>query len=334
MASPHKHYIEYLIHTPNNYTATHMSKHHASLSHDEISRFLGSKKLSSRSLWRTVRSELEDTVDGMLIVDDSVHLKRYSRFIKLVKRQYSGNEKGVVQGIGIVNLVHSSGNDGDYFPIDYRIYHPETDGKTKNAHFQAMFKHVVNHKNLQTRTIAFDTWYASATNLKLIHRSNWRFFTTLKTNRLVSLSKEIGYQSLESLDFTPKTLQTGLIIRLKKIPFPVKLFKFESPDGHIDWIITNDLDETVNLFVAELKNDNRWQVEVFHREIKQLTGIQKCQARTERSQRNHIASSYQAWLSLKIAAKKAKTTIYQIKESLWSEYLIQQLATPTIKAVF
>ncbi|WP_334470334.1 transposase [Arsenophonus sp. PmNCSU2021_1] len=34
--------------------------------------------------------------------------------------------------------------------------------------------------------------------------------------------------------------------------------------------------------------DARWSVEVYHREVKQNCGIERCQARTSRAQRNHI----------------------------------------------
>ena len=43
------------------------------------------------------------------------------------------------------------------------------------------------------RTILFDSWYAGSANLKRIHHTEWAFFTTRKTNRLVSLSKASGY---------------------------------------------------------------------------------------------------------------------------------------------
>jgi hypothetical protein len=66
--------------------------------------------------------------------------KRYSQFIELVKRQYSGAEHGLVRGIGIVNLVHGAGSDGDFWPIDYRIYAPDADGKTKSDHFREMIQ--------------------------------------------------------------------------------------------------------------------------------------------------------------------------------------------------
>ena len=35
----------------------------------------------------------------------------------MVKRPYSGNVDGMVTGIGLVNLVHSSGEAGDYLPL-------------------------------------------------------------------------------------------------------------------------------------------------------------------------------------------------------------------------
>jgi hypothetical protein len=36
---------------------------------------------------------------------------------------------GLVNGIRIVNLVYSCGENDPYYPIDYRIYDPTCDGK-------------------------------------------------------------------------------------------------------------------------------------------------------------------------------------------------------------
>lgn len=162
-----KDYIEYLIITQINYTCTNLAHHKQTLSHDAVSDFL-------------YRSDLSASDNAMIIVDDSVQEKRYARFIELVKRQYSGNTKSVVNGIGLVNMVYSTGNDGDFYPIDYRIYHPETDHQTKNQHFRTMFMDLINNKQLKVSQIIFDSWYASCDNLKLIHRAGWTFFTTLK----------------------------------------------------------------------------------------------------------------------------------------------------------
>ena len=82
------------------------------------------------------------------------------------------------------------------------MYASDVDGKAKNDHFQKMFVNAVDQKQIHARTVLFDGWYASAENLKLIHRRNRTFFTTLKSNRLVSLSKEQGYLHLEEVEWT------------------------------------------------------------------------------------------------------------------------------------
>src|SRR5512136_2859756 len=139
-------YVEYLISTVVNYTGSHLAEHLDNVSHDVITDYLRSERLTAHSLWGLVQHLLTDGPDTFLIVDDSVQDKRYSRFIELVKRQYSGAEHGLVRGIGVVNLVHSSGREGDFYPIDYRIYAPEADGKTKNDHFHEMVVRAVSDK--------------------------------------------------------------------------------------------------------------------------------------------------------------------------------------------
>ncbi|WP_026262133.1 IS701 family transposase [Spirosoma panaciterrae] len=326
-------YIEYLLSTPFNYTCTNMADHKPNLSHDVVSDFLRRERFTPADLWAIVQPYITDSVTASVLVDDSVQDKRYSHFIELVKKQYSGNEHGTVKGIGLVNFVHTAGNDEPHWPIDYRIFHPETDGKTKNDHFQEMFKRLITHKHLKARRILFDSWYASVDNLRLIHRAEWTFFTTLKSNRLVSLHRDTGYQHLDTLGFTEQTLITGLLVKLKEIPFKVKLFKLVAPNGDIDWVITNDLDVSVNRFVAELANDTRWQIETFHRSFKQLTGSERCQCRKARSQRNHLACCYQAWVALQVKANQVGQTIYQLRTGLFSDYLRHELANPRIQAI-
>jgi hypothetical protein len=327
-----KQYVEYLISTPKNCTCTYLAEHLEEVSHDVVNDFLRQKRFMPREVWKLVKDRIEDSKEACLSVDDSVQDKRYSRFIELVRAQYSGNEHRVIKGIGVVNLVHSGGKEEDFYPIDYRVYAPDVDGKTKNDHFQEMFVNAVDQKQIQARTILFDGWYASAENLKLIHRRKRTFFTTLKSNRLVSLSKEQGYLHLEELEWTADRLAHGVVVKLKEVPFHVRLFKLVAPDGDIDWVITNDLDETVTAQVAEESSDVRWQVEELHRGLKQLTGTERCQCRAARAQRNHLACCYHAWVSLKVKANELGHTMYALRESLFSHYLRAELQHPHIVA--
>jgi hypothetical protein len=325
-------YVEYLICTVGNFTGTNLAEHLEEVSHDTITDYLQTERLTAGILWELVEGMIVDSPDAFLIVDDSVQDKRYSRFIELVKLQYSGAEHGLVRGIGIVNLVHSAGAQQDFYPIDYRIYAPDQDGKTKNEHFGEMVRNALLVKGIQAKRILFDTWYASADNLKLVHRLGLTFFTTLKSNRMVSVSKEAGDIHLDQIEWTTERLENGLMVKLKEVPFKVRLFKVAATNGDIDWVITNCSDETLTTQAAQNVSDVRWQVEELHRGLKQLTGTEKCQCRKGRSQRNHIACCYHAWLSLKVKAKELGKTLYQTKHDLLSDYLRAELRQPRIHA--
>ena len=239
-------YVEYLVSTPINYTCANLAEHLEGMSHDVVSDFLKRERLTARHLWELVAEQIDDSPDACLIIDDSVQDKRYSRSIEMVKLQYSGAEGGLVRGIGVVNLVHTSGEDGECYPIDFRIYAKEADGKSKNDHFQELLLRAVGDKQIQAKTVLFDSWYGSWRNLKLVHRLGLTFYTTLKANRMVSLSAEDGYSHLDAIDWNDARLTHGIIVKLKKVPFKVRLFKVVALNGDIDWVITNDLDETVN----------------------------------------------------------------------------------------
>ncbi len=359
-------YIEYLIATPGNYTCTNLADHlegEQAVSHDAVSDFLRRERVTPSRLWAVVAPLLKDRTDSYLIVDDSVQDKNYSKKIEMVKLQYSGAAGGLVRGIGVVNLLHSDGeeffhSDGEeFYPVDLRIYDPEGDGKTKNDHFIEMLVRAKSDKGLRANTVLFDAWYASVDNLKKIHRLGMVFVTTLKSNRLVSVSKKIhrkegGYVHLDALAWDKDSLEYGQLVKLKELPFLLRLFKMVATNGDIEWVITNrglsdeldaDADELdadaqggshARLTAGDVQRENavRWQIEQLHRELKQLVGTEKCQCRKARSQRNHLALCYLAWLSLKAHAKKLCTTLYDARSTLFRDYLRAELRQPTIQA--
>lgn len=324
-------YIEYLISTPVNYTCTNLAEHLEGVSHDAVSDYLQREKLTARQVWERVKPLLNDSEQAYLIVDDSVQNKQYARKIELVKKQYSGAEHGLVRGIGVVNLVHTDGQD--FYPVDYRIYAPEADGKTKNDHFREMLLRAKSDKQLQARTLLFDSWYASVDNLKLIVRLNMFFVTTLKENRLVSLTKEQGYIHLLDIDWTLERLEHGVPVKLKEVPFMVQLFKIVATHGDIEWVITNHVPGSFTSQAIQDENALRWQIEQLHRELKQLTGSEKCECRKARSQRTHLACCYLAWLSLKVKASELSQTLYQLQHDLLRDYLRAELRCPRIPAL-
>ncbi len=58
----------------------------------------------------------------------------------VTRRQYSGNEHRVLRGIGVVSCVYVNPETGQFWVIDYRIYEPDEDGKTKLDHVVEMLQ--------------------------------------------------------------------------------------------------------------------------------------------------------------------------------------------------
>ena len=74
----------------------------------------------------------------------------------------------------------------------------------------------------------------------------------------------------------------------------------------------------------------RWKIEEFHREAKQLTGLEKCQCRSSRIQRNHITCAMLVWGCMKRVANRMNKTIYNVKYDLLKDYLVQELRSPRV----
>lgn len=107
-----------------------------------------------------VKPHIQGGADSFLIVDDSVQDKKYSKFIELVKKQYSGNVHGTICGIGVVNRVHANGAERDFYPIDFRIYAPDNGKKAKNDHFREMFIRLVIPPHLIGCKIALYAYFS------------------------------------------------------------------------------------------------------------------------------------------------------------------------------
>ena len=82
-----------------------MADHHPGFSHDAINRFLMEDEVSSDAVWQSIGHLVRRSENACLIFDDTVLDKRHSFKLEWVRRQYSGNEHGIVKGIGVVNCV-------------------------------------------------------------------------------------------------------------------------------------------------------------------------------------------------------------------------------------
>jgi hypothetical protein len=329
-------YCQYLLVSQINYTLTNFAAHSEKFSHDALNRYLDGDKLSPKLTWENVQNQVVQTPKGFLIFDDTVADKNFSNKIELVRRQYSGNAHGVIKGIGIVTGVYVNPELDQFWIIDYRIYDPAGDGKTKLDHVQEMLLNCVHQKQLQFWAVLMDSWYATKEIMLSIEKYQKIYYCPLKDNRQVDDSNATQpYQRVDALAWTELEKQTGKLVKIKGFPgsHKVKLFRVVLSTQRTDYVVTNDMAQDDTQAVQEVCS-LRWKVEQFHRETKQLTGLEGCQCRKTRIVRNHIACAILVWVRLKQVANETKQTVYHLKHGLLSDYLRLQLKSPAIQMVF
>lgn len=329
-------YCQFLIGTQINYTCTYMAEHVRKISHDAVRSYLKRDKITAKMVWEQVKGEVVTTPHGYLVFDDTVADKNHSRQIEMVRRQWSGNAKRVIRGIGIVNCVYVNPEIEKFWVIDYRIYNIEGDGKTKLDHMAEMLDQVVNQKKLPFWAVLMDTWYAKMEVMKKIERLGKVYYCPLQDNRQVDDSDgQRDYQRVDQLTWSADELQHGKSIHIKGFPkgHRVKLFRLVISTDRTDYVVTNDMTQDDTPATQDVCGW-RWKIEQFHRELKQVTGVEMCQCRLQRSQRNHIGCAMLVWIRLKQVAEETGKTIYQLKHDLLDDYMRKFMLEPAIKMAF
>jgi IS4 transposase len=113
----------------------------------------------------------------------------------------------------------------------------------------------------------------------------------------------------------------------------VKLFRVVLPTQRTDYIVSNEMEQD-NVEVVQDVCGFRWKIEQFHRETKQLTGIEDCQCRKERIVRNHNGCAMLVWIRTQRVTFETQRTVCQVKHDLLSDYLRQQLKSPSVQMRF
>lgn len=333
MTFTHRDYCQYLLSAQGNYTLTHLAEHLQSLSHDTINRFLSKNPLNSADLWANVRPSLSLSDKASIVFDDTVLAKKSSRKIELVRRQYSGNEHRVINGIGLVSCIYINSETRQFWVIDYRIYEPDNDQLTKLDHVANMLRSLIEEKQLPFARVLMDSWYAAQTLMALIDNLGKIYYCPLKRNRLVDDSGGLkAYRKIEELVWTSQELKTGKRIKIKKFPKDkkVQLFRVNVSTDKTEFVATNEQNQNDQKQVQQICK-LRWKIEQFHRELKQTTGIEACQCRRAHFQKTHIACAILVWNFLKRWSDLTLKTIYQLKTEWISSHLVQELKTPSIR---
>lgn len=282
-------YVDFLLASPRVVTATEAARvqPHSprAPAHDAFTRLLHRLEPDAGPLWEEARPHVRRD-DGVLVLDDSTLDKPYARPMGLVGYHWSGKHRRVVRGINLLTLLWT---DGDaLWPCDYRLDDP-ADGRTKNEHFRDLLA-AAHARDFRPRCVVFDGWYSGKDNLKAVRGYGWTFLTRLRSNRRVNLDRR-GNRPVNELPIGA----AGTVVHLAGFGL-VKVFRIVATDGDTEHWVTNDLamGEPGRLMYAE----RAWGVEEYHRGLKQYTGVERCQVRYGRAQRNHVGLAIRAFVRL------------------------------------
>jgi putative transposase len=313
-------YINFLVAAQRVFSATEAARSHPPdaprVAHDAYTRLLQRLPPDSEALWAEVRSCI-DRGTGLLVIDDTTLDKPYASQMALVTRHWSGKQHEVVQGINLISLVWTDGDAA--FPCDFRLYHKAQDGLSKNDHFQTMLR-AAQARGFAPAMVAFDSWYSSLDNLKLVRRFAWEWLTRLKSNRQVSLRAHEP-QAVSELDIP----ETGVVVHLRGYG-QVKVFRTVDPHGNAEHWATSRLDLTSAGRAAYAAR--AWLIETYHRTLKQFTGAERGQFRLERSQRNHIGLAVRAYVRLEWHRWRTRVSIFNAKLDILRDAVRLYLAHP------
>jgi hypothetical protein len=304
-------YVKYLLIEPCYTACTALADIFEEASHDSVNRFLIREQYTPNDLYSLSSSKV-DSVGGVLSVDDSILDKPHSDYKKaeLIQFHYSGKHKRVVKGICIITLYYTD-KHGTCVPVNYRLYNTN-DNKTKNDYFREMLTEVLAW-GLSPSCVTGDAWYSSLENLKFIRKNGLGMLFGIDSNRKISIEKGSCCQ-IQNLTQWP---ENGIIVYLKDFGM-VRAFRQTCKDTHRYYIMAMpklDMLDDLNYADFEFAHNAHWNIERFHRAVKQLCNIEKFQVRKTEAIHTHIFCSLVAFINLEcMRIKNVIANWYKLKK--------------------
>lgn len=333
-------YSDYLLSSFGQTTATGLARLvDGEISHDQITRMLGSEKLTSQTWWKRVKPQVRQMQreDGVMIIDDSIAEKPFTDENEIICWHYDHAKGVTVKGINFLTALYEA--QGIALPVAFELvaktetYLDPKTGKekrksleTKNERYRRLLQAACDNQ-IPFCYVLNDLWFASAENMRFVKLDlKKEFIMGLKSNRKVALSEaekaDGRYQRIDQLDLPEGTTK---LIYLEGVPFPMQLIRqvFTNGDGStgVRYLVTSDLtldtDQIITIY------QRRWKVEEYHRSLKQNVALTKSPTRTETTQTNHFVAALWSFVKIELLKVRTKKNHYQLKSQLYLSALQQ-----------
>lgn len=337
-------YSDYLISAFGQTTGTGLAELlGGSVSHDQIQRLLAKEEMSAADLWQIVKPYVRQIQqeDGVIIIDDSMAEKPYTDENEIICWHYDHSQDRSVKGINFVTcLYHASGYS---LPVGFSIvaktesYIDKKEGKqkrrspiSKNEYYRQLLTNA-SCNQVPFRYVLSDVWYSAAENMMFIkHELSKDFVMPLKANRKVALS-EATKRNGQWIRLDALTLEanTPLEIYLESVDFPLLLLKqvFTNEDGStgIQYLVSSHTSLNPDQMTTIYRK--RWNVEPYHKSLKQNASLEKSPTQTVTTQTNHLFAALCAYIKLEWLRKATKLNHFALKTKLYVAALHSAFAT-------
>ncbi len=327
-------YSDYLISAFGLTTATGLAAAlDGQISHDRIQRFLADTPRTSADLWRVVKPHVRTLQrhDGVLILDDSIAEKPYTDENDIVCWHYDHAKDRTVKGINFLTALYHvrevSLPVGGTLIAKTERYIDKKDGKPKrrspvgkNEYYRSMIQQAVTNQ-IPFTYVLNDVWFAAAENMRFIKQTVQKdFIMPLKANRKVALSqadkRQGQYVRVDTLDLEPQTVRE---IYLEGVDFPLMLIKqvFANEDGSsgVQYLVTSDT--TLGSDAITTIYRTRWNVEPYHKSLKQNASLEKSPTQTVTTQTNHVFGALCGYIKLELLKGTTKLNHFALKSKLY-----------------
>lgn len=166
---------------------------------------------------------------------------------------------------------------------------------------------------------------ASAENMRWVKQTlHKEFVMPIKTNRHVALSsndRQRGrFQRVEMLDLEPTVAREAY---LEGLDFAVLLVKqvFVNEDGSrgVQYLVTSDLTLSGEQIIALYRK--RWNVEPYHKSLKQNASLEKSPTQTVTTQTNHLFAALCGYIKLELLKVSTQLNHFALKSKLYLQAL-------------
>jgi len=308
-----------------------------------LQRWLAGEQQTSVDFWRIAKPHVRKTEreDGVAIVDDSIAEKPYTDENDIICWHYDHSQQRTVKGINFVTCLYHS--QGVSLPVGFELvrktqrYIDPKDGKekrrsdrTKNEMYRDLLQQAVKNQ-IPFKYVLNDIWFASAENINFVKLTlKKEFVMPLKGNRKVALSvisKQSGrYQRVDTLELEP---MQPVVVYLEGVEFALLLIKqvFTNEDGStgIQYLVTSDTTLEGNGIATIYQK--RWNVEPYHKSLKQNASLEKSPTQTVTTQTNHFFAALCGYIKLELLKSDTQLNHFALKAKLYLHAVQSAYAT-------